>query len=173
MRGVIPGGMTNGMTGVVSSQPSGRLTDQRRAIGKAAVNEWENMEAPMPINRRTARKNRDEPPPGVTAASPVTITRRDGTTVTEPPQAPGRSVRTFEKPEPPGGSGRLEWEQKVDSAAGIGFMVARRGDYHARVDPKDDGWRWVVWTSYGRVAHGVAPTSRLATRAVEELLLQR
>jgi hypothetical protein len=81
-------------------------------------------------------------------------------------------VHTFEKPEPPGGRGRLEWAQKLDSAAGIGFMVARRGAYHARVDPKDDGWRWVVWTSNGRVARGVAQTSRLATKAAEDVLLQ-
>ena len=125
----------------------------------------------MPINRRTARSNRDEPPSGTTAASPITITRPDGTTVTEPPQPPGRSVRAFEKPEPPGGSGRLEWERKVDPVAGIGFMVARRGTYHARIDAKHDGWRWSVWTNSGRVARGVAPTSGLAESAVEDVLL--
>src|SRR6266498_1996164 len=66
----------------------------------------------MPINRRTARKNRDTPPIGLTAASPVTITRRDGTTVTEPPQVPGQSARAFDKPEPAGGSSHLEWDPR-------------------------------------------------------------
>ncbi len=114
----------------------------------------------MPINRRTARKNRDTPPIGLTAASPVTITRRDGTTVTEPPQVPGQSARAFDKPEPAGGSSHLEWEQKTDPNTGIGFMG-------------DDGWRWVVWTSSGRVARGVEPTFRLASTAVEDVMFRR
>lgn len=126
----------------------------------------------MPINRRTARRYRDGPPSGTSAASPVTITRPDGSTVTEPPPPPGRSVRAFETPEPPGGSGRLEWERKVDPVTGIGFMVARRGAYHARIGPKHDGWRWGVWTNSGRVARGVAPTWGLAESAVEDVLLQ-
>jgi hypothetical protein len=127
----------------------------------------------MPINRRTARKNHDTPPTGLTVASPVTITRRDGTTVTEPPQVPGQSARAFDKPEPAGGSSHLEWEQKTDPNTGIGFMVTRHGAYHARADARDDGWRWVVWTSSGRVAHGVEPTFRLASTAVENVMLRR
>lgn len=124
----------------------------------------------MPIDRRTTRRYRGQLPPGVTAASPVTVTRPDGTTVTEPPQPPGRSVRAFEQPEPPGGTGRLDWEQKRDPVVGIVFMVARRGAYHARIDAKGGDWGWVVWTSSGRVARGLAPSWDLAARAVEDAL---
>ena len=124
----------------------------------------------MPIDRRTARRYRGQLPPGVPPATPVTVTRPDGTTVTEPPQPPGSSVRAFEQPEPPGGHGRLDWERKRDPVAGISFMVAQRGAYHARIDAKGGGWRWVVWTSSGRVAGGVAPSWALGARAVEDAL---
>ena len=64
----------------------------------------------------------------------------------------------------------MDWERKRDPATGIGFMVARRGACHARIDPRDDAWRWVVWTTRGRVARGVAPSWDLAARAVEDAL---
>lgn len=127
----------------------------------------------MPINRRTARKNRGASPTGVTKASPVTITRRDGSTVTEPPHVSGRSARAFDMPEPAGASSLLEWEHKTDPKAGIGFMVARHGLYHARADGSDDGWRWVVWTSGGRVARGAEQTFGLARKAVEDVVFGR
>ena len=71
----------------------------------------------------------------------------------------------------PAEAGGWSGERKVDPVAGIGFMVARRGTYHARIDAKHDGWRWSVWTNSGRVARGVAPTSGLAESAVEDVLL--
>jgi len=124
----------------------------------------------LPIDRRTTRTDRGEPAHGVPPSSPVIITRPDGTTVTEPLQLAGTSVRTLEQPEPPGGHGRLDWEQKADPVARVGFMVARCGAYHARIDAKGDGWRWVVWTNKGRVARGVASTWGLAARPVEDVI---
>jgi hypothetical protein len=54
-----------------------------------------HLEATLPIDRRTTRTYRGEPPHGVPQASPVTITRLDGTTVTEPPQLAGTSARAL------------------------------------------------------------------------------
>jgi hypothetical protein len=114
----------------------------------------------VPINRRTARSNRDEPPSGSTGSESGND-HSAGWHHGDRATSAARSVRAFEKPEPPGGGRRLEWERKVDPVAGIGFMVAR-GTYHARIDAKHDGWRWSVWTNSGRVAGEVAPTSGLA-----------
>jgi hypothetical protein len=52
-------------------------------------------------------------------------------------------------------------------------MVTRHGAYQARADAGDDGWRWVVWMSSGRVARGVEPTFRLASTAVEDVMFRR
>jgi hypothetical protein len=108
--------------------------------------------ATVPVNRRTARSNRDEPPSGTSAASPVTITRPDGTTVTEPPQPPGRSVCAFEKPEPPGGGGRLEWERRLTRSLASGSW-----------------WRGVAPTMLGSMPSMTAGVGACGQTAAESL----
>ena len=116
---------------------------------QAAITAWR---ATVPINRRTARSNRDEPPSSTTAASPVTITRPDGTTVTEPPQPPGRSVCAFEKPEPPGGGGRLEWERRLTRSLASGSW-----------------WRGVAPTMLGSMPSMTAGVGACGQTAAESL----
>jgi hypothetical protein len=60
---------------------------------------------------------------------------------------------------------------KVDPVAGIGFMVARRGTYHARIDAKHDGWRLERVDKQRPSRSRCRSDVGLAESAVEDVLL--